>query len=364
MYNKLYMSKKRVLILSSRTGGGHLAVANSLNQFLTERGHETKIYDLVNESSQLMDSIIVDSYLFQVANTPKLYKFLYYTFDNKIINRVVLSNFLISLCKKDLIRVCEEFEPDVVITTHPFHVPVVSKVKADFDYKIISIVTDFRHHNGYLSEEVDAYIVGSEYSKNQLAKEGIDKDIIFAYGIPVRKDFLKNSKKPAKKNKLHVLISGGSMGIPGIKTAMKQLVTSEDLQVSVVCASNTKLKKKLEKLAAGNPSATIYGYVDNMSELMDTADVIVAKPGGLTASESIIKNLPMIIPYYIPGQEAENKDFLVKNNMAIYVRDKRRIREAVESLITDQDKLKQMADNMKKVAENYSIDKIIELIEE
>src|SRR5574344_1076639 len=138
------------------------------------------------------------------------------------------------------------------------------------------------------------------------------------------------------------------MGVPGVKSAMKQLVTSQNLQVTVVCASNVKMQKQLEKLAKGNPNVKIYGYVENMSELMDTADMIVAKPGGLTTSESIIKNLPMIIPYYIPGQEAENKDFLVKNNMAIYVRNRWRIRDAVESLMIDQKRLKQMAANMKK----------------
>ncbi len=358
------MSKKKILILTSRTGGGHAAVANSLSQFLLERGHKTKIYDPVNESSALVDSFIVDAYLFQVANTPSFYRFLYYFAENKIVDKVILKNFLIALCKKDFKRVCGQFQPDVVVTTHAFHVPVSSKLKTKYGYKLISVIPDFRHHNGYVSQEVDAYIVGSDYSKHELVEEGIAEERVFPYGIPVRKEFLKPAKKPAKKDKLHVLISGGSMGVPGIKSAMKQLVTSRNLQVTVVCASNVKMQKQLEKLAKGNPNVKIYGYVENMSELMDTADVIVAKPGGLTTSESIIKNLPMIIPYYIPGQEAENKDFLVKNNMAIYVRNRWRIRDAVESLMIDQKRLKQMAANMKKVAKNYSIDKIIKLIED
>ena len=52
---------------------------------------------------------------------------------------------------------------------------------------------------------------------------------------------------------------------------------------------------------------------------MDESDAIISKPGGLTSTEAIVKCIPMIIPYYYPGQEEENADYLVESGMAIKV---------------------------------------------
>ncbi len=358
--------KKNILILTSRTGGGHMAVANSLDQFLSERGHKTMIYDIINESSELVDSIIVDGYLFHASYAPTFYKMLYSLAETKIVDRVILTKLFSSICYKKLEELCQTFKPDVIVTTHAFHIQAIAdnRAKVGCDFKIVSVVTDFRHHKGYLSPEVDAYIVGSDYSKSEMVKAGISADRIFDYGIPVKKSFLDKKSKKKANDALHILISGGSMGVSGIKSAIKQLKKSEqDIKISVICGSNERMKRRLERLTNDDERIDIYGFVDNMHEFMDQADAIVTKPGGLTTSESIVKNLPMIIPYFIPGQEGDNKDFLVKNNMAIYVKDKKRIREVVEDLVVNKDKLKKMADNMRKVSANYSIDKIIELIE-
>jgi processive 1,2-diacylglycerol beta-glucosyltransferase len=43
-----------------------------------------------------------------------------------------------------------------------------------------------------------------------------------------------------------------------------------------------------------------------MDELMSVADVIVTKPGGLTISEALVKELPMVFFSAIQGQETNN----------------------------------------------------------
>ena len=47
-----------------------------------------------------------------------------------------------------------------------------------------------------------------------------------------------------------------------------------------------------------------------MNDLLASVDILVSKPGGLTITESLLKEVPMVIPYFIPGQEEENLDFL------------------------------------------------------
>ena len=54
-----------------------------------------------------------------------------------------------------------------------------------------------------------------------------------------------------------------------------------------------------------------------MNDLLASVDILVSKPGGLTTTEALLKNLPMIVPYYIPGQEEENLDFLTNCGVAL-----------------------------------------------
>jgi processive 1,2-diacylglycerol beta-glucosyltransferase len=89
--------------------------------------------------------------------------------------------------------------------------------------------------------------------------------------------------------------------------------------------------------------------------------VIITKPGGLTTTESIIKNIPMIIPYYIPGQEEENTDFLVDTGMAIKVDKIKDLTTVVDYLVHNKDILDGMAKNMSELAKEQSIDRIIAL---
>ena len=55
----------------------------------------------------------------------------------------------------------------------------------------------------------------------------------------------------------------------------------------------------------------LLGYTNKMNDILASIDVLVTKPGGLTTTEALLKDVPMIVPYYIPGQEEENLDFLL-----------------------------------------------------
>ena len=57
-----------------------------------------------------------------------------------------------------------------------------------------------------------------------------------------------------------------------------------------------ELINSTEGARADNKAVEIYGFVDNIPELMDESDAIITKPGGLTSSEAIMKNIPIIPP--------------------------------------------------------------------
>ncbi|MBQ9922335.1 MAG: hypothetical protein IJO52_09110, partial [Clostridia bacterium] len=77
---------------------------------------------------------------------------------------------------------------------------------------------------------------------------------------------------------------------------------------------------------------------------MDASDCIISKPGGLTTSEALAKNLPMIIVNPIPGQEDRNTEFLLNNGCAMYVTKTSPLDEVLYQFFHYPEKI----DNMKK----------------
>lgn len=236
--------------------------------------------------------------------------------------------------------------------------------KIDLKGPFIQIITDFKPHEMYIDESVDAYITGSEYTKEILIEKGIDKDKIFVYGIPIKKSFLE-PKSNYENNEFNLLIMGGSMGLNGIESSTEILLNSNlDFTITVVCGNNEKIKNRLSlkfKEYINKGKLTVLGFVDNINELMEKSKLIITKPGGLTSTEAISKNLPMIIPFCIPGQEQENTDFLVNNNMAMEIDELEKLPDIIKMLMEDRELYEEMVNSMKQLSQNYSIDKIIEL---
>ena len=83
---------------------------------------------------------------------------------------------------------------------------------------------------------------------------------------------------------------------------------------------------------------------------MSISDLVVTKPGGLTSSESLASDLPLLIINPIPGQEEENAEYLQKSGAAVWLKDNDNIEETIDGILSDTVKL----EKMKSCASNIS----------
>jgi len=361
---------KKILIFTASTGEGHNQVAKSLELELDRLGYDVTKVDFVKQTRKIVNRLIEDGYLILATKFPKLYGHLYnFTNRDKITKSItrILALEEYKLGKK----LIKKYEPNLIIGTHPFVVPIVDTIKRRGYYNcpVISIITDFEAHQVYISKHVDAYITGSYHTNESLISKGIDENKIHTFGIPINKIFFEQKEEIIDKNNgFKILMMGGSMGVKTMKKAFNSLLDAKNVfSISIVCGNNIEIYDELQKFAVeydGNKNINIIGFSDNISELMEEADVIISKPGGLTVTEAIVKNLPMIIPYYIPGQEGDNKDFLAISNIAINVKNVEDLPSVIDDLIESPEKLEKMRDNMKLLSNNYSINKLIKLIDE
>ncbi|MGL4875288.1 MAG: MGDG synthase family glycosyltransferase [Clostridium sp.] len=358
---------KKVLILSASTGQGHNQAASSLDDAFTEKGFKTSRHDFLEGSSKFLLSVVVGSYEVSAMKFPLTYGLFYRLTNNAFANKSLALFF--TFVKKRLFKVIQAEQPDLVVTTHPLSICLIAGlkkmgVKAPF----VSIVTDFKAHYTYISPKTDLYITGSTFTKDSLIHDGIDKDIIYPLGIPIKKEFFHEDPDVINlKNDCYfnILLMSGSMGLNSISLVLEELLKNKHkLRITVVCGNNKELKKDLEShlnKKYKDKKLHIIGFSKDINYFMEYSDVLISKPGGLTVTESLVKDLPLIIPFVIPGQETDNAKFLTSNNLSLKLKHITEVNSLIDSLIDNPDTLMQMKKNIKDLTSTYSIDKVVEI---
>lgn len=191
-----------------------------------------------------------------------------------------------------------------------------------------------------------------------------------------------------------MLIMAGSFGVTDVLKIYHKIVKSNaDFQIIVITGKNEKLYQTFEKYLAKieinntmyeirqahpdikkhtsmrsskhrkpcKPTKLIF-FTDNVERYMQMADMIVTKPGGLTVTEAIATELPLVIFKAIPGQEEQNADYLVRNGMAVRLTKDKTCTDIITDLIVHPEKLKKMRESIKKCNKGNSSEKIYELM--
>ena len=164
-------------------------------------------------------------------------------------------------------------------------------------------MTDYAPHDQWLvfSDFIDYYFVAHDHMREQLIERGVNKEKVFATGIPLSNRFLLNYNKEEtlkyfglQPNKKTILFfAGGEFGLGKSKTyeMLKTFVENfENLQIVAIAGRNVKMKKDFDELVEAShkeDSIKILEYTDKVPELMSISDMVVTKPGGLTTTESL-----------------------------------------------------------------------------
>ncbi len=212
--------------------------------------------------------------------------------------------------------------------------------------------------------------------KNYLISKNIPEDKVFVTGIPISSRFLQKYNKQEildefnlQNNKKTILFfGGGEFGLGKAKTfeIFETLVKDfNDIQIIAIAGKNEKMKLKFEKIVQENNKqdyVKILEYTNKVPELMAISDLVVSKPGGLTTSESLASNLPMIIINPIPGQEEENAEFLEEKGIGIWIRKNDSTYEIFQDLFSNPEILEEMKKNTEILAKKHSTEDICKII--
>jgi processive 1,2-diacylglycerol beta-glucosyltransferase len=166
-----------------------------------------------------------------------------------------------------------------------------------------------------------------------------------------------------------VLIMGGGVGIGPLDKMMRALGNVDvPLAAAVIVGNNKGLQRRV--VAAAEHTAyplRVFGFVNNVFDYMHASDVLLSKPGGLTSSEALAAQIPMILVKPLPGQEERNTRYLVTRHAAIRARSERHLASAVDDVLTSDACRAQLFESISSLrkpdAARSVAERIIELLE-
>lgn len=112
----------------------------------------------------------------------------------------------------------------------------------------------------------------------------------------------------------HLVMMCGSMGCGPIMSIARRIGRDlpDDQDLTIVCGTNKQLYRRLQRRFYDAKNVHVRSYVKDMALLMDSADLYLTKPGGISVTEAASMRLPMVFIDAVAGCEEYNKDFFLR----------------------------------------------------
>ena len=371
---------KKVMIFYGSYGGGHLSAAKSIKDYIESNypDFEIQLVDCVEYINKIVNKVTTRAYSELAVKAPWAWGYIYKKADKGIIAKISTDSNKLMAYK--LNKLLQDFDPDYVISTHPFSSQMCAylKKKNKANFKLATVMTDYAPHDQWLlyPEEVNYFFVAHSGMRDALVMNGISKNKVYSTGIPLSNKFLEHYNKKEtleelglkSRKKTVLFFAGGEYGLGKNKTFEILKTFAEgfhDLQIVAIAGKNKNMKEKFTELVENtsrHETIKILEYTNKVPELMSVSDLVVTKPGGLTTTESLASGLPIIIINPIPGQEEENAEFLEKNGAAIWLKKDDNIKEVLTDIFSNPYRMREMKIKARLLAKKHSTKDICNII--
>lgn len=359
--------KKKILYLFSDTGGGHRSAATAIVravEHLFGDKYQQEMIDVFASCSKFLN-VFARLYAPVIKFSPRLWGQLYYWLDNekKLEQLEKVSRPFIF---KELVGLIDKKRPDVIVSVHPLvnHLTVKAIRESGQRVPFIVAITDpVTLHRAWITPDTDLCIVATEAARQMAVKYGMPEKKLRVVGMPIDpKFFLKDREKQEARKKARlqaklftILMMGGGEGAGKMNDIIRQIDKAGlPVQLLVITGRNKKLELKLKKEKAKYCfPMRVFGFTDQVAELMAESDLIITKAGPGTIAEALAMNLPIIITSWLPGQEEGNVDFVLRENVGRVSRDPKRVVELIAEM-RKKNEWEQIKKNIKRVSRPHA----------
>ena len=351
----------KILIISSDTGGGHRSAAQTLSdgltKFWTGESVAVRIIKAVEESHHVTGKL-VGVYNWILRNKQHWMKYVFWTINRfRPETREFFQRRCIGFCKE----IFEKWCPHIVVSVHPLTQHIFARILKELNLSnqipLVTVVTDpcYGFWKGWACDDVSLYLVANTEARQQLIDYGITPEKIKISGMPVDPKFHELNELDAQTarkafgldaEKFTVFVNAGWIGGGNIPQIFRELVRGElDVQAIFLAGKNEELRKEAEELAkTAKFPIKVIGYSDEIEKLMQSANVMISKLGGLTTFEALACRLPIIADAITPPmpQEAGTVNLIARRGAGILLKKASDIVPTIQNLVSDSKKYAEM----------------------
>lgn len=244
----------------------------------------------------------------------------------------------------------QQKKPLAVVCTHinAANATVASRMITGLNFPVLCVPTDYEAEGMWPHRTTDLFCVANEAMAETLRPRKVPESDILITGIPTRNNFQKEySREETRENlglpqdKMVVLaLAGAHLPRPYVhfREALDRILPyihlHEDLHFVFVAGRDEVYAEHLRQQCKelGITNATVLDYVDEMAALMASSDLVICKSGGLTVTECLCSQVPMILLGKTYGQEKSNRRMLTAMGAALHVTTWRELLEAIEHI--------------------------------
>jgi len=326
--NRPIRKKPHIVFYFSDTGGGHRSAAEAIIEAIEReyRGlYTTEMVDFFKGFGPGPMRRMPDLYP-EMVKARRVWQASFYATNGRPQARVLTAT-LWPLMRSTMRKLVQAHPADLVVSVHPLATSTALRALGAHRPPFITVVTDLvTTHALWFDTRADRILLPTEVARERALGYHMPAEKLEVVGLPVAERYCKpGGKKYLLRPPLGwpadlpmVLLVGGGEGMgPLAKTARAIDESGLRLGMAIVCGRNAKLQADLRAHAWENPTF-IYGFTNNMPDMMRAADIIVTKAGPGTITEALNAGLPIVLYSKIAGQEDGNVDFVVSEGAGVW----------------------------------------------
>jgi processive 1,2-diacylglycerol beta-glucosyltransferase len=330
--------------------GGHRSAAEAIQEYLDPipgiHPEVVNIRDNIEKETGKRMRLAIHSVVLKKLTMLRSWFFRGYFNGSEFVYR--MSNFFIKigfLANRTFLNRIQRDKVDMILSCDSALNAILSwwRSRGLLSIPVHSLITDFRAHRLWVQDQIDMYYVACSRTREDLIEFGVDPERIVVTGLPVKKKFFQTAQlsRDSLRRRLGVnpdtflvVIVGGSLGLGPYEGVARTLQSCPIPVQAVFCTGRNRIKKMRMKTvasASGIP-LKILDYVDNMQEWIEASDLMITKPGGLSVTEILVKNRPMLHIRTAGGLEEAQADYLDRFHSKFRTIELNELNELVEDL--------------------------------